>query len=294
MQYHEQNLTASIAEARTLGSDKSANVALLLVVHAIPPHPDNRVHILYRDHTNTRKSQPARRTATDDDKDIFEAVVPSLKPGAPVELLPVLKNRGRQVPLDTTNATYNAVLLSEIHDQHAAGKTHNDEGAAPADASQFAEPVFPLQYEYIGHVDAQLKSSPSVIGSTPAGFKIDWFIKGGWIQGPRLNAHIESEGGDWMTIRTDGIGELGIRAVFRQDDGALLNMYMPGKFDLGPDGYQNFKDGKYPPYPPVRGAPNFIASDKSLEWINRLQCFAVGHVDMAELLVTYDVYALTT
>lgn len=130
-----------------------------------------------------------------------------------------------------------------------------------------------------------LNTRPEVIGVTPAGLKVDWFITGGTVAGPKLNARVRAEGGDWMTIRTDGIGVLGIRATLETSDGALIYTTYSGVFDLGEDGYQNFLEKRWPSTPPVRSAPMFLTAHPKYAWRNRLQCLGVGVVYMDRLLV---------
>ncbi len=58
--------------------------------------------------------------------------------------------------------------------------------------------------------------------------------------GPKLRGKMLPGGGDWLTVRTDGVGILDVRATIESDDGALIYLAYTGVGDLGEDGYQNF------------------------------------------------------
>jgi hypothetical protein len=73
--------------------------------------------------------------------------------------------------------------------------------------------------------------------------------------GPKLQGKIRPIGGDWFTLRTDGVGILGMRATFELDEGALVYITFTGAGDLGADGYERFLRGaRYPTdYLPLGG-----------------------------------------
>ena len=44
--------------------------------------------------------------------------------------------------------------------------------------------------------------------------------------------------------------------------------------------------------PPLRITPRYYTGEPAYLWMNRLQCVGVGEVDMRQMRVTYDIYAL--
>jgi hypothetical protein len=130
-------------------------------------------------------------------------------------------------------------------------------------------------------------------GLTPApdGLHITFYIESGEIRGPKINAKIRGEGGDWMTVRRDGVGVADVRITYETDDGALLLSRYYGIFDLGPGGYERALRQEYDPVPPLVLAPQFLTSHPNwlCNWSNAL---AVGRVTMADLLVRFDLYAI--
>jgi hypothetical protein len=146
--------------------------------------------------------------------------------------------------------------------------------------------------EHIFSYTAQLQAPPEVIGPTPAGLRVNFYVTGGEVSGPRLSGKLRPVGGDWLTIRPDGIGILDVRATIETDDGALIDVEYTGIGDLGEDGYDRFLRGDLPPKVPLRVAPRFLTAHPDYQWINRVQCINIGDVDLTTFLVSYDVYAL--
>ena len=61
--------------------------------------------------------------------------------------------------------------------------------------------------------------------------------------------------------------------------------------DPGPNGYEAFVNGTLPPKFPIRTASRFQTADPAYAWMNRVQAYGVGEVDLANALVSDDVYA---
>jgi hypothetical protein len=146
--------------------------------------------------------------------------------------------------------------------------------------------------EYLFSYTARLQAPPEVIGPTPEGLRVNFYVTGGEVRGPRLNGTLRPVGGDWLTVRPDGIGILDVRATVETDDGALIDVTYTGVGDLGDDGYERFLRGDLPQKLPLRVAPRFLTAHPAYQWINRVQCINVGEVDLTTFVVSYDVYAL--
>lgn len=171
--------------------------------------------------------------------------------------------------------------------------------AAPAGAAPPAPlpatgtvPRYDWGTDFLGAFTVQLAKPPESFGPAPDGLHITFYIASGEIHGPKINARIRGEGGDWMLVRRDGVGVADVRITYETDDGALLLSRYYGIFDLGPDGYERALRNDYDPLPPLVLAPQFVTSHPDWLWLNRLQCIAVGRVTMADLLVRFDLYAI--
>jgi hypothetical protein len=134
-------------------------------------------------------------------------------------------------------------------------------------------------------------AEPEVIGPVPEGLRVNGYITGGEVTGPRISGKPRPVGGDWLTIRKDGVAILDVRATIETRDGALVYIVYGGVCDLGPDGYDRFLNGTLPQRATIRAVPRFHTSHPDYLWLNRLQCLNVGDVDLTTGLVRYDVYA---
>jgi hypothetical protein len=212
------------------------------------------------------------------DKQVFQARFPSLPPGALVEYLPVCACAGRQVP------------SASVRDLSSAFRVPELTPTVPAAPGAGARRTHPFTTEHLATFTVFVRE-PEIIGETPEGLKVNWWVKSGSFDGPRLRGRIRPEGADWMTIRRDGVGILEVRATLETHDGALISASYSGIFELGEDGYESFLAGKYPQMPQARTTPRYVTADPRYSWLNRLQCIAAGSVDMETLSFVYDSFA---
>jgi len=153
--------------------------------------------------------------------------------------------------------------------------------------------MFDYRLEHLFTYTAGLKLPPEVIGPIPVGIRATAYVTGGRLDGPRLKGQVLPVGGDWLLLRTDGIGLVDVRLTLETHDGVLIFMTYTGVIDLGLDGYNQFLAGKMPPNFPVRTAPRFQTGHPDYVWLNRLQCLGIGEADLGASSVTYDVYGVT-
>ncbi len=261
-----------------------AGAALDVRLAVSPAHPANRLSVERRVEGRERPALPAlpeQGGATADGRQRFRVRLPALAAGETAEYTPVLSRAGLVV----------AVLPSR------SVRGVADEAAAPLPAGapaarSAAGPRYEWASEFLGAFDVQLGKPPESFGPCPDGLHITFYIASGEIRGPRIGARIRPEGGDWMLVRRDGVGVCDVRITYECDDGALLLSRYHGTFDLGSDGYERALRGDYDPLPPLVLAPQFVTSHPRWLWLNRLQCLAVGRVDMAGLRVRFDLYAI--
>jgi hypothetical protein len=150
---------------------------------------------------------------------------------------------------------------------------------------------YPLETKHVTSYRATL-SEPEVIGPVAEGLRLNVYVTGGEVLGPRIKGKIRPVGADWLTVRSDGVGILDVRATVETDDGALIYTYYRGVAHLGPDGYQNFLDGAPPPPSgiPLRIQPVYQTSHPDYLWVNRAFCIGVGKAFLEKGEVSYDIY----
>jgi hypothetical protein len=147
---------------------------------------------------------------------------------------------------------------------------------------------FEPRLEHVFSYNAMLKPA-EVIGPLPEGIRANFYVTGGEIDGPNLHGKIRPVGGDWLTIRSDGVAILDVRATIETEDGALI---YTGVTDGGEDGYERFLRQDLPPVLQLRTAARYSTTHPNYLWLNRLQCVGFGECNMQQLEVRYDIYAL--
>ena len=152
--------------------------------------------------------------------------------------------------------------------------------------------MFDYKLEHICSYTASLASPLEVIGPVPEGIKVNAYVTGGEVTGPKVRGKVRPVGADWFTIRRDGVGIVDVRATIETHDGALILVTYPGTIDAGEDGYDKFLRGELPPVLRIRTSPRFFTSHPNYLWLNHLHCLGVGQAGVPASTVSYDVYAV--
>ena len=150
--------------------------------------------------------------------------------------------------------------------------------------------MFDYAMEYVGTYDASLDLE--IIGPAPSDIRVNYYVTGGEVRGPKLQGKLRPVGGDWLTVRSDGVAVLDVRATIETSDGALIDVVNNAILDLGPDGHAAVLRGELPERAKVRTAPRLRTSSPKYEWVNRAQFVGIGEGKLRENFVTYDLYAL--
>lgn len=133
---------------------------------------------------------------------------------------------------------------------------------------------------------------PEVIGPVPGGIRVNFYVTGGTADGPRILGTVLPAGGDWLTLRPDGVAILDVRMTLKTADDALIYVSYYGIGDLGHDGYERFLRGDLPPTLALRTVPIFSVAAPQYQWLHRILCVGIGEVDFAGSTVRYDVFAI--
>lgn len=265
-----------------------------LTVATQPHSPSNAVTIRYRVDDGAERDLRAVLARTDfvEGVDYFSAQFPTFWTGKRVSYVPVLHCAGRCVPDIVTAGKLPSSFL--LDDAPLANRLTN-ELATVGSETAWVPPTNRLPYslEYLASVRIPLKE-PEIIGVTPEGITVNWYWypAQGAVAGPKLNARVRELGGDWMTIRRDGVGVMDVRAILETPEGALLYVSYLGHYELGENGYEDFLGRRWPAYAPTRTTPRVRTAHPNYQWLNRLQCLGIGEVRMQELAYTYDLYAV--
>ena len=243
------------------------------------------VHVLLR-----RSGIPLRVSALPDPGGLqdpvqwFRAMLPALDPGAREEYRVEWTRAGRRIAtLPADGSWYNLIGVADAPDTRAV-----ECAPAPDTGVWASQPRFAKELEFFAALTVNLRAE--ILGPTPEGYRINFFVRDGRVLGPRIDAVVESEGGDWMFIRPDGIGAVNIKITYRTADGALILEQAGGVFDTGADGYAKVAAGVLTGAPPFFATPTWSTSSPAWSWLNRCQGFGVGRVVMDKLQVQCDIY----
>lgn len=152
--------------------------------------------------------------------------------------------------------------------------------------------MFEYAMEHVCTYRASLKD-PVVVSTTDGDIRVNFYVTDGEVWGPRLKGKVLPIGGDWLTLRKDGVCLLDVRAVLQSEDGAHIDMAYNGILDMGPEGHANFLKGEVPDLVKIRAAPRLRTAHPDYAWINRVQFINIGEGRLKDKQVQYDVYALT-
>jgi hypothetical protein len=132
-----------------------------------------------------------------------------------------------------------------------------------------------------------------VIGESGDGVRVHFHLSGGTVSGPRINGTVRATGGDWMTVRRDGVGLVDARVTFETTDSALILVTYTGVIEFGADGYERFLREGPPESTSMRVAVRLASGHANYNWVNRVQAFGIGRFTRADRTAAYDVYALS-
>jgi len=153
--------------------------------------------------------------------------------------------------------------------------------------------MFEYHLEHLCSYTATLDPNIEVIGPTPDGFRMHYYVTGGEVTGPKVRGKIRPVGADWFTLRRDGVGVLDVRATIETEDGALIYVSYRGITDVGEGAYEKVLQGEFPAASGViHTAPVFQTSHPSYQWLHRVQCLGVGQSFLERMEVAYDIYAV--
>jgi hypothetical protein len=152
--------------------------------------------------------------------------------------------------------------------------------------------MFDYKLEHVLSFVGKGGMTPEAIGPLAEGLRVNFYITGGEVNGPGIRGKLRPVGGDWVTVRKDGVAVLDARVTFETDDGALILVTYPGLIDFGEDGYDAFQRGNLPSAARIRISPRFFSGHPKYTWLNRLQCLGVGEYNPVARTASYDVYAV--
>ncbi len=257
-----------------------------LVVGVSPANPVNAVNVRYRVDGGLVRSAPGRELRTDYARNAQYFVVsfPPFPSGEVVAYCPIASCAGKQAPAPHVADAFPSKLLLP---RPVVPPNDAPIARAPAGGRRF-DP----RLTYLASVSVQF-DEPQFVGETPEGVRIDYVALGGTVAGPKLAGKVLRGASDHLFVRPDGIGVIRVRAVIASDDGAVFEVEYVGTLELGEDGYRKALTNELSRFPTMVICPRFLTGHPKYRWLNRVQCLGVGKVDVAELELAYDLFAVS-
>ena len=141
-------------------------------------------------------------------------------------------------------------------------------------------PKYEFETEFLCDIEADL-SEPELIGQVPEGTRTNFYIEGGTFEGPNIRGKVLPVGADWLVMRSDGVGQLDVRATLETDDGELIYVYYSGLLDIAGGSIESAR---------ILTNPVFRTASEKYSWLNKT--FAVGVGSPGENKVSYSIYAI--
>jgi Protein of unknown function (DUF3237) len=290
-EYSEKGLTLRW-DAPDLVSNEQQPLGLHIVVAVGPANPSNVVTALYTVDNGPARIARGYRLSTApgrNGEELFALQLPPQIYDARVAFIPILACSGRQA--DPRRGGFALTPLAQPALRQTtlgalSGQPSNDARAEPSHPARFA-----FEPEFLFRVTAPVDCDRDPVGETPDGLRMKFLLRnGGYVHGPAITGQILPFGGDWMRIRPDGIGIAAISALIKPVGGGIILSEYTGIVDFGSDGYRQLAGGGGPRRALLRFAPRYLTANPTWNWLNRLQCFGVGEVNLERYLVEYDLY----
>jgi len=215
----------------------------------------------------------------------FRAALPALARGRSLDYRLELTRAGRQLAVLPPDGSWLTVTGDP---STSPGSADRSAAQSQAMASRNGLPRWAYELTFFGALTLNFR--PEIIGETPEGYRINFRVESGHVVGPRIEAVVRPEGGDWMCIRRDGIGLLDVRTTYETTDGALILEKAGGLLDTGPSGYARLAAGQFTGCPPVCATLRWSTAHPAWSWLNRCQGIGMGRAVMDKLEVHVDVY----
>jgi hypothetical protein len=265
-----------------------AGTVPIVAVGAAPQHPSNTILVQTRRNGGPAtflRAMPVDTLSSQEGQQWYQAALPALDAGHCVDYRIELVRAGQRLATLPADGSWLTVTGQPrpvaVSDEQIPAHSAEVPFSAPT-------PLWAFDLTFFATLTARLR--PEVIGHTPEGYRINFFIESGRVAGPSIDAVLRPEGGDWMCIRPDGIGMVDIRVTYETADGALISDRAGGIFDLGPDGYGKVTAGQFTGTHPFYATPTFVTAHPGWMWLNRCQGFGIGRVVMEDLRVECDIY----
>jgi hypothetical protein len=128
--------------------------------------------------------------------------------------------------------------------------------------------------------------------ATSLGTRMIAVIDHGTVEGPRLRGEFLPGGGDWITIGSDRVARLDVRATIRTHDDELVFVTVTGRATLSDEAIGRLWAGETVGWEEMhaRSAPLFETGADRYAWLNSTVAIAVNELSLDH--VAYRIYSI--
>ncbi|HUR09373.1 MAG TPA: DUF3237 domain-containing protein [Nonomuraea sp.] len=128
--------------------------------------------------------------------------------------------------------------------------------------------------------------------STPVATRMIAVVERGTVEGPRLRGEFLPGGGDWITVGSDRVARLDVRATIRTHDDELVFVTVTGRATLSDEALGRLLAGETVGWNEMhaRSMPLFETGAERYSWLNSTVAIAVNELSLDH--VEYRVYSI--
>ena len=145
----------------------------------------------------------------------------------------------------------------------------------------------------VEHVfDMGVDLEPAQLIPTATGTIMNFVVRGGSFEGPRIRGEVVPGGGDGLVVGSDQVGRVDVRATLRTDDGVLIHYTAGGVIRIPADGLDRLAAGERLPFEEtyVRTTPSLETTDERYAWL--AEHVLIGLNELSKDHIDYRVYRL--
>ena len=133
--------------------------------------------------------------------------------------------------------------------------------------------------------------SPERIGPAPDALAAHHVLSSGLLAGPLIPMLTVQSGGEWFTLRGDGVATVEGRHTLRTAAQEFVFARISGLYDLGEDGFERgLHCGGLQGTARAELAVRYHTASSRYCWLNRLQCLVLGERDFSNSSLMASIY----
>lgn len=150
-------------------------------------------------------------------------------------------------------------------------------GAAPNLAMPDYDGVDGVELRHLCDISIEIEAQ---MIPSPGANRINFALLSGRAEGESLSGSFHRNGGDWLTLGSDRIGRVDVRATLETDEGDLIYFTNTGRLRLDEEVAERLAAGELIRHDDLyaRSAPLFETGSEQYAWLNGIVTIAVNQI----------------